>query len=131
MFNIKNRNLRKQAIVPVIFMVVFGFFIILSIIESINKNIFSGILLSAFFSIFFITGLTRWNKLKKFDDLMSRKTLVNYLRNNEINDINKIFCSSCLSKKISNRNHTTKSFREFYCSVCGETLYYVERKDFI
>ncbi len=79
MFNIKNRNLRKQAIVPVIFMVVFGFFIILSIIESINKNIFSGILLSAFFSIFFITGLTRWNKLKKFDDLMSRKTLVNYL----------------------------------------------------
>ncbi|MDX7986505.1 hypothetical protein FE392_04030 [Xenorhabdus sp. 12] len=131
MFNIKNKKLRNQAILPVMFMIVFGFLALLSIATSIFKGNFGGILLSAFFSVFFIIGFAGLNKVKKFDDLMSKKTLANYLKNNELNDMDKISCSNCSSKKISNRNHTTKVFREFYCSVCGETLYYVERKDFI
>lgn len=133
MFSIKNKHLKRKAVLPAAFVCIFGILIIISLLASrlFNGSLSGGLLLSAFFSIFCITGLSQYKKIKKLDELMSRKNIHNYMKINKITEANKIYCSNCHSNRISNRNHVTKAFREFYCSICGETLYYVERKDFI
>jgi len=135
MFTIKNKHLRKQAIGPTITMLVFGAVvaavIIMGFVVGTEKKEMSSWLIAAFFSIFFLSGYKRYRILKKYDDLMARKTLPHYMKINAIKDINNINCSNCGAGKIANRNHSSKAFREFYCGVCGETLYYAERKDFI
>lgn len=133
MFSIKNKHLRKKAILPAAFVCIFAMLIIISLLASwlFNGSLSGGLLLSAFFSIFCVTGWSYYNKTKKLDELMSRKTIHNYMKINKITETNKIYCSNCHSNRISSRNHVTKAFREFYCSMCGEPLYYVERKDFI
>ena len=128
----KNKHLMKKAIAPIILMGIFGVIIALIIIDCALENKWTGGLgLAAFCLIFFMNGFITYRRLKKADELTSKKTIHNYMKINGISDANHIYCAHCNSNKISNRNHMTKIFREFYCSMCGETLYYVERKDFI
>ena len=95
MFSIKNKHLRKKAILPAAFVCIFAILIIISLLASwlFNGSLSGGLLLSAFFSIFCVTGWSHYNKIKKLDELMSRKTIHNYMKINKITETNKIYCS--------------------------------------
>ena len=101
------------------------------VIWAIMAGLPGGYTIAAILSLCSINGYKVYRKLKKTDKITSEKTIHNYMKINGISDANDIYCAHCKSTKISNRTHMSKVFREFYCSMCGETLYYVERKDYI
>lgn len=130
---IKSKHLRKQARPFKMGMYFLGTIIVLLAwwLWMMGGSIPARLLIIGFLSVFFLSNYNRYKKIVMLDKLVSHKTLDNYLKINKITDIRKIHCVKCLSDKISNRNHISKAYREFYCSICGESLYYAERKDFI